>query len=345
MQELHDPSLVPNHTLRHLIDQWARTGLQLDAQITLETDADASLVLLKRNLECDQTTVTIKIQYVGTVRALLEEFPPIRSRFLQLGFLSLLLDLIFGQSESGFSCDRLRLAGEGLPCVLELLALGGFKSLNTLQEGSKLTSFQIVFEHGNNSVKVLMCKLIKMISLSSETKFLCCMLGECCKLLREIILLVQLNDEEVSRAAMIAIQGLCSLELNRDNLVKEGAVSRIIEFVMRAEKESRLRGLTAVAGSMLEQLLGVDEGKQALLNHPSGIIALVRNVFRISSDQESSESAVNSLLIVCSGKASFRAREEAIDAGVLSQILLLLQSQCSSRTKTKARMLLTLLRS
>lgn len=344
MQKLHDTSIVPNHTLRHLIDQWVHTRLQLDSYYVQGTGPDPFLVSLKQNLVSDQMTITNKIQTLGTVRVLLEESPLIRSHLHQLGFVPLLLELIFRKSELGLSSDRVRFVEEGLACVLDLLAVSRFESLYMLQEDSKLASFQILFEQGNNPVKVSMCKFVKMISLSSETRYLCCMLGEFCEILREITLLLYHNDKEVSGAAVMAVHGLCSLELNRENLVKTGAVEGIIEFILRAEKEKEFRGMTAVAVSTLEKLLGIYQGKEALLNHPSGINALVQNVFRVSSDQQSVESAVNSLQIVCSGNASSRASDQAIDAGVLSQLLLLLQSHCSSRTKTKARMLLKLLR-
>lgn len=78
------------------------------------------------------------------------------------------------------------------------------------------------------------------------------------------------------------------------------------------------------------------------MKHPNGVGALVKMVFRVS-DHEGSESAVNSLMILCCD--SLEVREEAIGGGVLSQLLLLLQSQCGNRTKTKARMLLKMLRS
>ena len=61
------------------------------------------------------------------------------------------------------------------------------------------------------------------------------------------------------------------------------------------------------------------------------------------SDHGGSESAVSSLIILCYD--SVEAREKAIRVGVLSQLLLLLQSQCCAKTKTKARILLKLLRS
>ncbi|OMP11618.1 Armadillo-like helical [Corchorus capsularis] len=92
----------------------------------------------------------------------------------------------------------------------------------------------------------------------------------------------------------------------------------------------------------LEQVLGIERTKEELINNPNGVKAVVKMVFRVS-DHEGSQSAVNSLMMVC--QESMEAREKAIGAGVLTQLLLLLQSQCSGRTKTKARTLLKLLRS
>ena len=52
---------------------------------------------------------------------------------------------------------------------------------------------------------------------------------------------------------------------------------------------------------------------------------------------------VAALLAVC--RESRAARSEAAGAGVVTQVLLLLQSQCDTRAKTKARSLLKLFRS
>nr|GME04551.1 U-box domain-containing protein 26-like [Ipomoea batatas] len=92
----------------------------------------------------------------------------------------------------------------------------------------------------------------------------------------------------------------------------------------------------------LELVLASESAKEAVVNHPSGVNAIVKMVFRVS-DHQGSDEAVNSLMIIC--RDSLDGREAAICAGVLTQLLLLLQSQCSGRTKSRARMLLKLLRS
>uniref|UniRef100_A0A0A8YVZ0 U-box domain-containing protein n=1 Tax=Arundo donax TaxID=35708 RepID=A0A0A8YVZ0_ARUDO len=63
----------------------------------------------------------------------------------------------------------------------------------------------------------------------------------------------------------------------------------------------------------------------------------------MSSSNEGSEHAVAALLAVC--RESRAARSEAAGAGVVTQVLLLLQSQCGARANAKARALLKLLKS
>ncbi|KAK3419264.1 hypothetical protein EUGRSUZ_J01291 [Eucalyptus grandis] len=308
MQKLHDLSIVPNHTLRHLIDRWLESRHQFNPG--LETvDPDRSLV------------ATLK----KSISILCEESTSRCSLFLQLGFLPLLLELILGKVESELSLDRVKFLEQALACTLQLLANGRVKSLDILKEDSKQASLVNLCKQGTNKMKDL-----------------CAVLGQNRNFLSQIIILLPENSE-VSEAAVKAIRSLCSLQSNEWNLVREGVVNGLVAHIstLTAEKERRQRCLSPIAVSTIERLLqGNAQVKEALLNNPNGVSSLVRMVFG-ASNHEGSESAVNSLTIICSD--SSLARERAIGAGVLTQLLFLLQSQCSGRTKTKARMLLKML--
>lgn len=130
------------------------------------------------------------------------------------------------------------------------------------------------------------------------------------------------------------------MDSNHENLVKFGAINGLITYILNADKQET--NLAAIAVGRIEQLLRLESSKSALMENPEGINGVVKMVFRVS-DHEGSGSAINSLMMIC--EESLQAREKAIKGGVLTQLLLLIQSQCSSRTKTKARMLLKLLRS
>lgn len=336
MQKLHDPSMVPNHTLRHLIDQWLQIGPEFDPDYLKTID---SLSLLKQNLESHEANLESKLQTLQKIQALPVESPSGNSYFLQLGFLPLLLELLFGKVESKPSQESVKFAEQALSCVIRLLSLGEYESLNMLKEESKLESFQVLFAHGTCLIKRSLCHLIEAISSSLETRELSAILGKNRLLLHELVLLVH-QTNGASDAGIKAISALCSLESNRENLVQEGVISGLLTYISNAERHERT--LVPKALATIELLLGLESAKEAVINNPNGVNALVKMVFRVS-DHEGSESAVRSLMIMCTD--SLRAREEAICAGVLTQLLLLLQSQCSGWTKTRARMLLKLLRS
>lgn len=341
MQKLHDPSIVPNNTLRHLIDQWLQLGHQFDPDYLATID---SLAALKHNLQSHQATLQDKLQTLQKIRALYEESPSTNSCLLQLGFLPLLLELVFGKVKAKLSQDdQVNFVDQALSCAITMLPLGELDSLNMLKEESKLASFLDLFQHGSVMVKISLCHLIEAISSSSETKELCSLIGKTNKILHQAVLLVSHGStSEASEAGIRALSALSnSMESNIENLVTEGAVDGLVTYILGAER--REKNMAAMAMATLEKLLEVESSaKEALVNNPNGVNAIVRMVFRVS-DHEGSESAVSLLMIVCYD--SLRAREEAIGAGVLTQLLLLLQSQCNGRTKTKARMLLKLLRS
>ncbi|XP_057971172.1 U-box domain-containing protein 25-like [Malania oleifera] len=339
MQKLHDPSMVPNHTLRHLIYQWLQMGPHLDPDY-LEIDPDLSLAALRHNLESNESPLETKLQALERIQVLItREFPWRNSWFTQLGLFPFLLEQLFGKVEANEYRSNLNLAEQALSCVLALMPFGELGSLNMLKEESSLASFLVLFQQGTITVKISLCHLVGAISSSQEVKELCAELGKNQRLLREIVLLV-CEHSEAAEAGIKATLALCSLEQNRENLVREGAVDGLITYISSVEGCEKSSAPLAMAA--IELLLGVEGAKQAVINNPNGVKALVKMVFRVS-DHEGSESAIDSLMIVC--YESLWAQEDAISAGILTQLLLLLQSQCRGRTKTKARALLKLLQS
>ncbi|KAE8725428.1 putative disease resistance protein RGA3-like isoform X1 [Hibiscus syriacus] len=331
MQKLHDPSLVPNHNLRHLIQQWSQMGHRLHPDYFAAIDP---LVSLKHSLASPSSTFLEKLQALQKIRDLTDETD---SFLIEMGFLPLLLKLVFEMVDPGFTQDYVNFVEQGLACVLRLLPLGELECLNILKEGSKLESFVVLFEHGNVMVKQSLCHIVGLVSSSSATWELCGMIGQNQRLLNMIICVVKQNSE-ISEAGIRAISALCCLESNRENLVQQGLVDGLVTYIWNSERKDR--SLAATAMAMIEQVLVKEKAKEALIKNPNGVRAVVKMVFRVS-EEEGSESAVDSLIKVCEG--SLEAREKAIVGGALTQLLLLLQSQCSGRTKTKATTLLKLL--
>lgn len=77
-----------------------------------------------------------------------------------------------------------------------------------------------------------------------------------------------------------------------------------------------------------------------MADHALSAPLLVRMILKVSD--RATEYAAGALLALCS--ASEQCRREAVAAGVVTQLLLLVQSDCTERAKRKAQLLLKLLR-
>ncbi|XP_073003925.1 U-box domain-containing protein 25-like [Typha latifolia] len=334
MQTLDDMSLVPNCTLRHLIDQWL-----LDEPDPNCPPKPFSLATLKYNLQSESSTIAMRLDALRKVRILSAESDIGQACLIQLGFFQLLLHLIF-QSQVVSHHHHLELVELALECVLSLLPSTQLDSLSMLQNDSYLASFLQLFEQGTVKTKTSLCQLIETIATSPATMELATSIGNSRRVLRVLVSILHCKhaDDRASEAAVRAVYAVCVEESSRESAVREGVMKGLIAYLSVSVQKSVSRALATV-----EVLLGLESGKRSLAKNSGAVRVLVRHVFVVSSDHDGGEHAVGALLIMCCDSARLRA--EAVDAGLLTQLLLLLQSQCNSRTKTKARALLRLLRS
>ncbi|RRT73576.1 hypothetical protein B296_00017474 [Ensete ventricosum] len=342
MQRLTDTTLIPNHTLRHFIHRWllADPGENCrckPVQSAGDSDSDAgfSLLALKQKLESSNTSRADKLDCLKKVRVLSVESDIGRACLIELGFFPLLLQLLF---QSSVVVDS-ALSEAMLDCVLILLASAQLDSLDMLKEHARLTSLELLLDQGNTKTKTSLCHLLEVIAASSATRELCLVVGESRRVLQALVSLLQDKSSiRASEAAVRAISGMCSLEQNRSHAIRGGVVDGLVAHLSNPTPRT-----AAPAAATLELLLTLEAGKKALVEHSEAIKVLVKMVFRMSTaDHEGSEHALGSLLAVCC--ESEKAKSEAMDAGVMTQLLLLLQSQCSSMAKAKARALLKSLR-
>ncbi|WOK97375.1 hypothetical protein Cni_G06083 [Canna indica] len=338
MQRLDDTSLVPNHTLRHLIDRWFLAGTELHHRsrpTMLIPDDELSLAKLKQYLRSPTLACGAKIEALKKVRALSVESDTGQACLIQLGFFPLLLQLLF-QAPQLADMELIEVA---LDCVLSLSPSAQLDTLNMLNKSPILDSLMLLLEEGNVKIKTSLCHLLEVIASSPATQELSLVIGQLPRVLKALILVSHdKSNGRASEAAVRAIAGICSSEASRGNAIREGAVDGILSYLSNTSRRIDPRALATL------EIMGVLEaGKRALVDNPNAIEVLVKMVFMVSSDDQGSEHAVGALLLVCCD--SVEAMMKAVDAGVVRQLLLLLQSQCSSKAKTKARELLKMLRS
>ncbi|KAJ0973124.1 hypothetical protein J5N97_021083 [Dioscorea zingiberensis] len=258
-----------------------------------------------------------------------------QASLIQLGFFPLLLDLLFRTSEVTYPELLIEVA---LDCVLSLSPSTHSEFLNILKEDSGLASLVILLEQGNVKIKACLCSLVETIASSPVTREVCLAIGQSPKVVQVLVSLVRrTGDSWTMEASVRALYGICLLEANRGNAIKEGAIEGLILYLSRSGRRNTSQALASI-----EALLEVDAGRKLMIKNMNAVEVLVKMVFMVSYDQAASEHAIGALLIMCRESVSVRA--EVVNAGVLKQLLLLLQSQCSAKAKTKAGALLKLLR-
>ncbi|KAJ3675234.1 hypothetical protein LUZ60_004276 [Juncus effusus] len=346
MQTLQDTSLVPNHTLRHLIEQWLLTGLNPNRQIKkpepISGHVELSLAAIKQVLQSETATSDSKIDLLKKVRILSVESDVGRACLIQLGFFDLLLQLIFESPLNSPSLYSLELVELSLDCILTLKPSIHLDSLNKiLKKDPKFSSLVQLLDQGNAKISTSLCHLIDIIATSALTQELALSIGQLPHVMRSLVSILECKADVAScEASVHAIHALCSLEANRLNAIKEGVINGLIKYL--SSNYSTKKNSSPKALAALESLMEVGIGKKTLIKIGNSIQVLVKHVFVISSKNEGSEFAVSVLLVLC--RDSVLVRGKMVNAGVLTQLLLLIQSQCSVRAKNKSRALLKLLR-
>ena len=313
MQKLADPSLVPNHTLRHLIDQWL-----LYRNPSFDFSGSFSLATLKQNLHSPTEETLLKIRTLAT------ESEVGQSCLVQSGFLPLLLDLLIKNPE---------LAELALDCILSLRPSRQESSLSMIKDQSSVSSLASLLERGHGKIRISLCYLLDTASSSSE---LCLVLGQNQQLIKRLAAL--LYDNCTAEAAVRAVSGLCSPEANRDCAINSGVVDGLVAYLTYSRRKNATKALMT-----LDVLMGTEIGVEAFLKNGNSVRVVVRRVFCVSAGGEGGEHAVRALLRAC--RVSAQARQEAVNGRAMTQLLLLLQSQCSAKAKRRAGDLLKLLSS
>jgi hypothetical protein len=151
--------------------------------------------------------------------------------------------------------------------------------------------------------------------------------------------LVRLIDEKSnSRAIRVGIRGifaLCLLKENRARAVQAGAAWAVMRKLGEVETER--------AAAAVELMCRVEGGREAVVNGAGGGPEAVAALVKAMAIGRAAEHAAGALVAIVSSSDSLQI--EAVKAGAMGQLLLMVQGGFSDRAKRKAQVLLKLLRS
>ncbi|XP_057964702.1 U-box domain-containing protein 26-like [Malania oleifera] len=332
---LSDFTVIPNHTLRRLIQDWcvAHRSFGVERIPTPKQPADPSLV---RSLLAQSASASAaphaRLSAVTRLASLARDSDKNRSVIVSShNARHILLSLVFSDSNSDSELSRESLA------LLAMFPLTESECASVASDPRRVAYLVSLLFHSSIEVRVNSAALIELVAAGIRSPELRAKISNSEGIFEGIVEILRcpLAFPRALKVGIKALFALCLVKQSRPAAVAAGAADALVDKLADFEKCDAERGLATV-----ELLCRVPEGCAAFAAHALTVPLLVKTILKVS--ERATEYAAGALLSLCT--ASEQSQREAVAAGVVTQLLLLVQSDCTERAKRKAQMLLKLLR-
>lgn len=332
---LTDFTLIPNHTLRRLIQEWCVANRSFGVQ-RIPTPKQPAEPLLVRSLlnqaSSGSASFSVRVSALRRLRGLARDSEKNRSVIAATDARRILLSIVFAD----IAAIPSELNLESI-AILSMFTLSEPECLYVATDSERVSYLVNLLFHSSIDVRVNSAALIESIAAGLRSPDLRAQFSGADGVFEGIvgILNYPLAYPKALKIGIKALFALCLVKQHREKAVAAGAAGALIDRLAEYEKCDAERALATV-----ELLCRIPVGCEAFSAHALTVPLLVKIILKISD--RATEYAAGALLSLCS--ASERAQGEAVAAGVWTQLLLLVQSDCTERAKRKAQMLLKLLR-
>ncbi|XVE49213.1 hypothetical protein DITRI_Ditri01bG0064300 [Diplodiscus trichospermus] len=332
---LSDFTLIPNHTLRRLIQDWcvANQALGIERIPTPKQPAEPTMV---RSLLNQASSVSnpfqSRLSALRRLKGLARDSDKNRSVISSHNAREILVSIVFSDTDSGSSELNL----EAL-ALLVMFQLTESECASIASDSDKVIYLSQILFHSSIEVRINSASLVEIVLAGTRSSDLRAQISNVDEIFEGVADILK-NLNSYPRALKISIRALfalCLVKQTRHKAVKAGAAETLIDRLADLDKCDAERALATI-----ELLCRIPSGCSAFAAHALTIPLLVKTILKISD--RATEYAAGALLALCS--ESEQSQMDAVNAGVLTQLLLLVQSDCTDRAKRKAQMLLKLLR-
>ncbi|KAJ4836345.1 U-box domain-containing protein 26 [Turnera subulata] len=331
---LTDFTLIPNHTLRRLIQDWcvANRSFGVERIPTPKQPAEPALVrsLLNQAASVSNPHHT-RLAALRRLRGLARDSDKNRSLISSYNVREILVNLLFADTASNSDLNNESLA------LLVMFPLKEPECVSIASEPDRIAYLSKLLFHSSIEVRVNSAALIEMVVAGTRSSDLRAQISSVEEIFEGVIEILRtpLSHPRALKIGIKALFALCLVKQTRHKAVAAGAAETLIDRLADFDKCDAERALATI-----ELLCRVQDGCAAFAGHALTVPLLVKTILKISD--RATEYAAGALLALCS--ASEQSQGEAVCAGILTQLLLLVQSDCTDRAKRKAQMLLKLLR-
>ncbi|CAH8392751.1 unnamed protein product [Eruca vesicaria subsp. sativa] len=337
---LTDFTLIPNHTLRRLIQEWcvANRSNGVERIPTPKQPADPTSVraLLSQASATSGTHVSPRSRAAALrrLRGFARDSEKNRVLIAAHNAKEILVRIVF--NEENDSTTSSELVTESLALLVMFPMTEHDQCVSIASDPGRVEFLTRLLFDSSIETRVNAAALIEMVLTGSKV-----IISNSESIFEGVLDLLRNPAPSPSprRALKIGIKALfalCLSKATRHVAVSAGApeilIDRLAAGLDRCDTERAL--------ATVELLCRSPEGCAAFGEHALTVPVLVKTILRVSD--RATEYAAGVLLALCT--AEERWREEAAAEGVVVQLLLMVQSECTERAKRKAQKLLKLLR-
>ncbi|CAA7030737.1 unnamed protein product [Microthlaspi erraticum] len=341
---LSDFTLIPNHTLRRLIQEWcvANRSNGVERIPTPKQPADPTSVraLLSQASATSGAHVSVRSRAAALrrLRGFARDSEKNRVLIAALNAGQILIRILF--SDDVVDSPPSELVSESLALLVMFPMKEPDHCVSIASDPCRVEFLTRLLFDSSIETRVNAAALIEMVLTGSKSADLKGMISNSESIFEGVLDLLRNPISSYPRRALKigikALFALCLAKNTRHIAVAAGApeilIDRLAADFDRCDTEQAL--------ATVELLCRSPEGCAAFGEHALTIPLLVKTILRVSD--RATEYAAGALLALCT--AEERWRDEAAAAGVVVQLLLMVQSECTERAKKKAQKLLKLLR-
>ncbi|CAG7877094.1 unnamed protein product [Brassica rapa] len=337
---LSDHTLIPNHTLRRLIQEWcvANRSNGVERIPTPKQPADPTSVraLLSQASAACGTHVSVRSRAAALrrLRAFARDSEKNRVLIAAHNAKEILIRILFSDVAP-------ELVSESLALLVIFPMTEPDQCVSIISDPGRVGFLTRLLFDSSIETRVNAAALIEMVVTGTKAADIKgtvltteCIFEGVIDLLRNPT--VTSSPRRALKIGVKALFALCLAKNTRCIAVSSGApeilIDRLAAGLDRCDTERAL--------ATVELLCRTPEGCAAFGEHALTVPLLVKTILRVSD--RATEYAAGALLALCT--AEERWREEAVAAGVVVQLLLMVQSECTERAKRKGQKLLKLLR-
>ncbi|CAH9103597.1 unnamed protein product [Cuscuta epithymum] len=334
---LTDFTLIPNHTLRRLIQEWcvANKAFGIERIPTPKLPAEPALVRsLLNQASSAKSQLSSRIAALMRLRAIAHESEKNRSVISANNGRKVLISVLFSDARDLLELSELR--HESLAVLAMLLPLSEAEAVLVSSNPVRICYLVSLLSNPSIQVRIDSAAVIESVIVGTRSAELRAQISNVDEIFEGIIGIIScpLAYSRSVKVGVKALFALCLTKQHRNKAVAAGAVETLVERLQDLDKCDAERALATV-----ELLCRIPSGCAAFAAHALTVPLLVKTIMKIS--HRANEHAAGALLSICS--ASEEALRGAAAVGAMTQVLLLVQSDCTERGKRKAQMLLKLL--